>query len=306
MFLPRSIAMKIPLPGITDPHIHIFNDTAYLYASHDFSPTNETFDMRDWQLWSSKDLENWKHRSTLTPEETYVGEPMSGCWATDALFHDGYYYWFFSEVREKVPLHQIGVVRSRNPDGPWEDFLHRPLVAQDAVPGHAYDPCVFEDKGRIYMIFGVWDYYLVELNEDISGFLSSAVKIDIIDPEGPYGKGKTDDKAFLHKRKNIYYLSWGCYYAVSSALEGPYQCMGSFLSEETIAPSMRTPTWPHGPTQGRHGSFFTWKGRDYFCYCDMSHSGNRYYRSWWISQIHYHADGSIKPMKIQPDPLNVE
>jgi len=30
----------IPDQGVCDPHIHIFNNKAYLFASHDFAPTN--------------------------------------------------------------------------------------------------------------------------------------------------------------------------------------------------------------------------------------------------------------------------
>lgn len=293
--------MKIPLPGITDPHIHIFNSTAYLYASHDFSPQNKGFDMRDWQVWSSTDLINWEHRSTLFPEQTYIGKSIRGCWATDALFHKDVYYWFFSEVHESLPRHQIGVVRSHNPNGPWEDFLGRPLVPNQPKPLTAYDPCLFKENNRIYLLFGVWNYYIVELRDDLSGFASRPVPLTIINPEGPYGKGKTDDKVSLHKRAKWYYLSWGCYYAVSHSLHGPYQCKGSFLSAENIALSMRTPTWPNGPTQGRHGNFFSWKSKDYFCYCDMSNSGNRYYRSWWLSEITFETEGSIRPMAIHPD-----
>lgn len=59
----------IPNQGVNDPHVRIFGDTAYLYASHDESPRNRNFVMKDWQVWSSKDLVNWTLRSTLYPDE---------------------------------------------------------------------------------------------------------------------------------------------------------------------------------------------------------------------------------------------
>lgn len=65
--------------------------------------------------------------------------------------------------------------------------------------------------------------------------------------------------------------------------------------------SFREKTWPHGPQQGRHGSFFDWKGQSYFMYCDMSFSGNRYYRGSWISYIHYRENGEIAPIEITTD-----
>ena len=33
----------VPNKGLNDPHIHIFNDTAYVYASHDKSINNDSY-----------------------------------------------------------------------------------------------------------------------------------------------------------------------------------------------------------------------------------------------------------------------
>ncbi len=292
--------MNLPDAGITDPHIRIFRDRAYLYASHDFDRANTRFDMRDWQVWSSDNLLDWSLESTLKPEQTYIGKPIQGCWATDAVEHKGRYYWFFSEVVPQEDRRQIGVVVGERPGGPWKDYLKGPFLKNGIVPTEVYDPALFkDDDGRIYIIFGVWDYYIAPLLDDMTGIAEAPRRLEILDPEGPYGKGKTDDKVFLHRRNGLYYLSWGCYYAVSHTLMGPYQCKGSFLCAERIDFKMRQPTWPHGPTQGRHGSFFDWHNQSYFTYCDMSHSGNRYFRSSWISYVHYLPGGDIDPIWIQ-------
>lgn len=68
----------VPNKGLNDPHVHIFNDTAYVYASHDKSIENKRFIMEDWWVWSSPDLVNWTYRNTLTPEETYIGKSLEG------------------------------------------------------------------------------------------------------------------------------------------------------------------------------------------------------------------------------------
>lgn len=73
----------IPMRGVCDPHIHIFNNIAYLYAIHDKSIDNLKWCMSDWQIWSSADLVNWEYESTVRPEDTYIGE-STGCWAVDA------------------------------------------------------------------------------------------------------------------------------------------------------------------------------------------------------------------------------
>ena len=52
--------------GVCDPHVHIFNNRAYLYASHDVIDRpveGDFFMMRDWEIWSSDDLVTWKKES---------------------------------------------------------------------------------------------------------------------------------------------------------------------------------------------------------------------------------------------------
>lgn len=50
--------------------------------------------------------------------------------------------------------------------------------------------------------------------------------------------------------------------------------------------------------QGRHEPFFSWHGQDYFAYCDILQSGNRYFRDTFISYVHYRADGSIASSRV--------
>src|SRR5690242_9318257 len=85
----------IPGKGVCDPHIHVFNDRAYLYATHDYSPANDNYIMKDWEIWSSPDLVEWTKESVIKPEDTYIGSSNS-CWATDAAEKNGKYYFYFS------------------------------------------------------------------------------------------------------------------------------------------------------------------------------------------------------------------
>lgn len=283
--------------GVTDPHIHVFDGRAYLYASHDHAASNDCFDMRDWQVWSSDDLLEWNLDSTLRPQDTYVGKPTRGCWATDVVEKDGRYFWFFSVVTPEA--REIGMVRGDSPTGPWVDILGKPFLANRCVDTEVYDPCLFQDDdGEIFILFGVWDYYIARLSDDLLSLAETPRKIEIINPQGPYGRGKTDDKVFLHKRSGLYYLSWGAYYATSTNVDGPYRYRGCIVDPEHMEERFRSSTWPHGPTQGRHGSFFEWNGRWHFTYCEMCFSGNRYFRDFWISHLDYDADGSMLPIRI--------
>ena len=289
----------VPHKGLNDPHIHIFNDTAYIYASHDKSVNNDKFVMEDWWVWSSPDLVNWTKRSVLSPAETYIGKEFSRCWATDVAQKDGKYYWYFSEGNE-----QIGVVVGSSPVGPWEDVLGRPLLDSGLTPTHEYDPALFEEDGKHYIIFGVWDYYIAQLGEDMLSLAEEPRKIQINHPRGPYnldGTNKrmpTDDKPFLHKYKDKYYLSWGCFYALSDNLYGPYNYIDSVLKEESFARGYDAPTWPNGFLQGRHGSFFKWHNQWYYVYCDISQTGNRYFRDSFISYVHYKDNGEMATIRV--------
>ena len=284
----------IPNQGVNDPHIRIFEDKAYLYATHDRSKDNTRFAMDNWWIWSSEDLVSWKLESILKPEDTYIGKTFDQCWATDAAYRNGTYYWYFSEGNR-----QAGVVVGESPAGPWTDPLGKPLLDSALTPTDEYDMTVFQDiDGVFYILFGVWEYYMARLNEDMISLAEEPRKVVIHNPVGPYGEGSTDDKPFLHTYQGRYYLSWGAFYAVSETVYGPYEYVGTLMNEQSFAPGYAAPTWPHGPLQGRHGSFFEWHGQWYVAYCDMSQTGNRRFRDSFISYVHYRENGEIAPVRV--------
>lgn len=137
--------------GVCDPHVHVFNDKVYLYATHDNPCIPTNFRMQDWQIWSSKDLIHWELEQTLVPADFYCG-PLDQCWAVDAAFKDGKYYWYFSTGDWGV-----GVGVSDSPAGPFKDALGHAIVDYQAEPVGIpkWDPCVFQDDdGSAYIIVG--------------------------------------------------------------------------------------------------------------------------------------------------------
>jgi len=282
----------LPGIGLCDPHIRIFNDRAYLYATHDKGPDYKKFIMDDWWIWSSPDLVHWKHECTIRPEETYHGKPDSSCWAVDAMERNGKYYFYFSRGPRN-----IGVMVSDFPAGPWCDPLGKPLLAEGLVATEIRDPGLFkDDDGECYIVFGTYDFYIARLNVDMISLAEAPRKITIGNPEGPYGKGKTDDKPYLHKRGNIYYLSWGCYYGISESVYGDYDCKGSFLFEKDIEPSLH---YKHVPiTHDRHGSFFDWRGQGFFICNEMGLTQNSHFRDSSLGYVTYLDNGEIAPLHI--------
>lgn len=290
----------IPNQGANDPHIRIIDGKAYLSASHDRSSGSDQFVMDDWWLWSSDDLVNWKLEYTLDPKETYIGKDYTRCWATDIVKRNGKFYWYFSEGNE-----QTGVMVGDTPQGPWVDPLGKPLLASDLTPTHEYDMgIVQDDAGEFYIVFGVWAYYIAKLNEDMISLAEAPRKIVINNPRGPYNldgkntKKPTDDKPFMHSHNGHFYLSWGCFYAMGDNVYGPFDYKGSIVEQESFAPGYDAPTWPTGFRQGRHGAFFERKNQSYFAYCDISQTGNRYFRDTFVSYIHYKKNGEMALIRV--------
>ena len=109
--------------GVSDPHIRVFNDTIFLYSGHDSGPEDTAFIMKDWRVFSTTDLVNWKLRSTITPRDNYMDDNSSDCWAGDAATKNGKYYFYFSDY-----IRGIGVMESNSPGGHFKDALGKPLV----------------------------------------------------------------------------------------------------------------------------------------------------------------------------------
>jgi len=274
--------------GLCDPQVRVYGDKVYLYATHDASPGTRDFIMHDWWIWSGTDLVNWKYESTLKPEDTYYGKPSNTCWATDAMSRNGKYYMYFS-----MGVTDIGVVVSDSPTGPWKDPLGKPLLPADLTPVEERDPgIIMDDDGNAYIVFGVWDFYIARLNVDMISLAEAPRKIILDHKMGPYGEGKTDDKPFLHKHEGRYYLSWGCYYAMSDNVYGPYSYKGSVIIKERVAPEFQKAL-----TYDRHGSFYELYNQWYYICNDQSLLGSgEYFRNSVISYIHYKDNGEIEPV----------
>ncbi len=266
----------IPGMGVCDPHIHIFDGKMFLYASHDAEPDARNFCMHDWQIWSSPDAVEWTLESTVHPEDFFMG-PSDNCWAVDAAYRNGRYYYYFSDGSNR-----IGVAVSDNPGGPFRDALGKPLLDGSVTTTREYDPAVFEDDdGEYYLVFGApaWcygegcGYFIARLSEDMISFAETPRKIEL-DHCG-------DDKASLNKFAGKYYLSYGGFYAVSDCIYGPYHFIG------------------HTASTIDHSSFCEWNGQVFQAVTVKEQT--EMYRSSGLCYVHFKENGEIVT-----DPLIVE
>lgn len=274
----------------------IYGNRAYLYATHDFSPENKHFVMKDWWVWSSADLVNWRLEGTLKPEETFLKGPSNDCWATFGVSKHGKYYWYFSAGPT-----QIGVVVGDFPSGPWKDPLGKPLVPKGLTPTEQHDPDILmDDDGQAYMVYGTFNYFIVRLNDDMISLAEKLRPLQLDRELGPYGAGKTDDKPSLHKRNGIYYLSWSSFYAMSTNIYGPYTYIGSVIARESVAPEFRRDDGRNRSLwYDRHGNFFTWHNQWYYTCNDESQPGrSTFFRDSCISYVHYRDNGEMAPIRL--------
>lgn len=259
--------------GVCDPHIHIFEGKAYLYATKDNLEKGESFfSMTEWQIWSSENLIDWTLERRLFPEEFYCG-PTDQCWATDAACVNGKYYWYFSRGSEEV-----GVGVSDSPAGPFRDALNAPLLSAKTPPENIpkWDPCCFiDDDGSAYLISGCTrepapnnKYLIARLGKDMISLAEGLHGIEYI------GNPCDEDKVTIHKKNGRYYLSHASYYALSDNVYGPYIHRGNFAANND------------------HGCFFTYHNQDYNASGGLDNPSWTY-RSSFLYYVHYRQNGDI-------------
>ncbi len=246
--------------GVCDPHIHIFNNKAYLFASHDREPVNSFYGMYDWWIWSSSDLVHWELEFNLFPKDMWVG-PTNNAWAVDGAERNGKYYFYVSGNWK------TGVaVSTTGPGGPYKDALRK------SIDGITYDPTVFidDDPNKTpYIIANGFPYKIGRLNEDM---ISLAEEPKVLTHDTVAWKG---DGGFMHKRNGVYYLNGhGTVYSTAANIYGPYTYRGKFYKK-----------WIDHPT------IFNWNNQTY-CAFGMGDVG-KFFRKTHITYVHYKDNGEI-------------
>jgi len=273
----------IPNAGIADPHIHIFNNKAYLYSTHDVNPDDKQMEMPDWIIRSSDDLIHWKTEWTISPKDTYIGE-SDKCWAPDVATMNGKYYFYFSNNNKDA-----GVMVGDEPGGPFKDALGKPLLPSELTPGKEYDVSVLVDEGVPYLAFGLYatkdgrrgrglSYYIARLNPDMISLAEEPRPIEIT---GQFGG---NDKPDITKHGEHFYLSAGADRAIADNVYGPYKTF--FISGDDSD--------LYGLNPRAHGKLFDWNNQSFFVWCRfVGLSKKSKYRESLMTYVHYKANGEL-------------
>ncbi len=245
--------------GVCDPHIRIFNNKAYLFASHDRAPNNDFYGMYDWWVWSSNDLVHWTMEFNLFPKDMWVGA-TNNAWAVDGATRNGKYYFYVSGNW------RTGVAVSEKAEGPYKDALKK------SFEGITYDPTIFidDDANKTpYLITNGFPYKITKLNDDM---ISMAEAPRELTHDTAAWKG---DGGFVHKRNGIYYLNGhGTVYSTATNIYGPYTYRGKYYKE-----------WID------HPMIFEWNNQT-FCAFGRGDVG-RFFRKTHMTYVHYRKNGEI-------------
>ncbi len=153
-----------------------------------------------------------------------------------------WYYLFFgaNDIQNDQELGGIGVARSRRPEGPFRDYLGKPLIDKFHNGAQPIDQFVFEDRdGSYYIIYGGWRHCnIAKLKDDFTGFIPFAdgTTFKEITPKG-YVEG-----AFMFMKDGKYYFMWSeggwtgpgyaVAYAIASSPFGPFNRVGKILQQD--------------------------------------------------------------------------
>lgn len=298
MAFPRLVAqsahdVKFNMPIIqtkytADPAPMVYNDTVFLYTTHDEDDA-EGFKMQDWLLYTSTDMVNWTDHGVVASLKSFDWVKRdNGAWAEQVVECNGKFYMY-------CPIHGngIGVLVSDSPYGPFKDPLGKPLVWQKEH-WDDIDPTVFIDEdGQAYMYWGNPNCYYVKLNEDMISYSGDIVKLKETPEhyqEGPW----------FYKRNGHYYLAFastccpeGIGYAMSDSSTGPWKTKGYIMR-------------PTERTRGNHPGIMDYKGKSYVFglnYDLLKLETNTHYerRSVSVAEMHYNEDGTIQEVPYWAD-----
>ncbi len=117
------------------------------------------------EILRSYDLVHWEHaayvyeRLDSTPAQRLEGEENiygQGMWAASLRYHNGTFYIIFVAN----DTHKSYLYQSERIEGPWE---------KRGIEGFYHDNSVlFDDDGRVYIVYGNTDIHLTELRADLS------------------------------------------------------------------------------------------------------------------------------------------
>lgn len=282
-----------------DPAALVSDGKVYLYTGHDEALVDGNFFvLREWNVFSSSDLENWKLEGSL-PRSEFKWAKNDSAWASQAIEREGQFFWYVTVFNgdPDEPGYAIGVAQSDHPTKSFKDALDRPLISPSMTddpefmghePWDDIDPTVFiDDDGQAYMYWGNTHLYYVKLKDNMIELDGEIHKVEIENMGVSFTEGP-----WLHRYEDMYYLTFAVNYpeeigyAMSDHPEGPWEYKGKLMDK-----------LPGSATS--HPAILEFEDEWYFIYHTAAlPTGGEFRRSVSIEKMYYNEDGTIQ--KITP------
>lgn len=158
-----------------DPAPMVWNDTVYIFSSHDEPDANIGFNMVDWRLYSTKDMVNYVDLGSPLALSDFSWASYNA-WAAQTIERNGKFYMYVAAGQKDGNM-GVGVAVSDKIEGPYKDPLSKPLVTTSTG---TIDPTVYiDDDGQAYLYTGNPALYYVKLNEDMLSYSGQVQNVSL-------------------------------------------------------------------------------------------------------------------------------
>jgi len=278
-----------------DPEIRHFGKLYWIFPTYSAAYNKQVF----FDAFSSPDLVHWQKHSRIL-DTAAVHWAWRAMWAPSVVEKAGRYYFFFgaNDIQSNEEKGGIGVAVAEKPQGPYRDYLGKPLVDRFYNGAQPIDQFVFKDvDGQFYLIYGGWGHCnIAKLNADFTGFqpFPDGALFREITPNG-YVEG-----SFMFIRDGKYYFMWSeggwtgpdysVAYAIADSPLGPFRRIGKILQQD---PEIATGAGHHSVIQapGKSAWYIVYHRRPL-----GQTDGNA--RQVCIERLYFDQSGLILPVKL--------
>jgi beta-xylosidase len=221
-----------------DPEAAIFNNQYWIFPTYSDKYNKQVF----FDAFSSPDLVHWQTHAHIL-DTAAVKWAKRAMWAPAIVEKNKKYYFFFAanDIQNDTEKGGIGVAVADKPQGPFKDYLGKPLIDKFYNGAQPIDQFVFKDKdGQYYIIYGGWQHCnIARLKNDFTAIIPFAdgTLYKEITPKG-YVEGP-----MMFMRNNKYYFMWSeggwtgpdysVAYAVANTPFGPFERVGKVLQQDS-------------------------------------------------------------------------
>ena len=278
-----------------DPEAAVFGKQYWIYPTYSAAYEEQVF----FDAFSSTDLVHWKKHSRIV-DTSSIKWAKRAVWAPAIIKKDRKYFLFFAanDIQNNNEYGGIGVAVSDKPEGPFCDYLGKPLIDKFHNGAQPIDQFVFKDKdGKYYIIYGGWKHCnIARLKDDFTGFIpfEDGTVFKEITPDN-YVEGP-----IMFIRNNKYYFMWSeggwggpnysVAYAIADSPFGPFQRIDKILQQDSAVAT----------GAGHHSVIHNPKDNSWYIVYHRRPLGETHHnhRATCIDRMYFDEKGFIKPVKI--------